>query len=87
MQIFRQGVINVTRIAEVLEAYEKPTYDWGAETAYRLFNAATFALNGRVMESPGTTGKLHKVVDDLCETAFWDKCARPIEQQAYLPLN
>ena len=46
--------------------------------------AATFALNGRVMESPGTTGKLHKVMDDLCETAFWDKCARPIEQQIML---
>ena len=87
MQLFRVGVINVTRIAEVLDAYEKPPYDWGTETAFRLFNATTFVLNGRVMESPSTTAKLHKVLDDLCEEAFWDKVRAPIEQQPLLPLN
>ena len=87
MQLFRQGIINVTRIAEVLDAYEKPPFDWGSTTAYRLFNAATFVLNGRVMESPATTAKLHKVLDDLCEDAFWDKIRAPIEQQPLLALN
>jgi hypothetical protein len=48
MQMYRSGVINVTRIAEVLDAYENPPHDWGRETAWRLFNATTFALTGRL---------------------------------------
>src|SRR5690606_8522587 len=43
MQLYRAEVINVQRIADVLEAYEKPPHDWGGETAYRLFNAVTFS--------------------------------------------
>lgn len=67
MQLYRQGVINVTRIADVLDAYEKPPHDWGEEpTCWRLFNAATFALSGRVAEDPGLTGKLHRVIDGFC---------------------
>lgn len=85
MQFYRAGIINVTRIAEVLEAYEKPPHDWGDETAYRLFNAATFSLAGRIMEAPAITAKLHSLVDDLCEDAFWDKARAPVEQLQLLP--
>lgn len=80
MQLYRAGVINVTRIAEVLDTYEKPPFDWGRETAYRLFNAATFTMNGRIMEAPGTTARLHEVIDDLCEEVFWDKARAPVTQ-------
>jgi hypothetical protein len=80
MQLFRDAIIGVTKIADVLDAYEKPPCDWGGETAYRLFNAATFTINGRVMETPGTTAKLHKVIDGICEDAFWDKTSAPMEQ-------
>jgi len=67
MQLYRRGVINVTRIAEVLEAYEKPPHDWGTPSAWRLFNATTFALTGKVAENPQATSQLHKVIDSVCE--------------------
>lgn len=67
MSMYRQGVINVTRIADVLEAFEEPPHDWGDHTAWRLFNAATFTLTGRVAENPATTSQLHQVIDLTCE--------------------
>jgi hypothetical protein len=67
MQLYRRGVINVTRIAEVLEAYETPPHDWGDKTAWRLFNAATFSLTGRVAEAPSATARLHQVIDGYCQ--------------------
>jgi hypothetical protein len=67
MQLYRRDVINLTRISDVLEAYQNPPHDWGEETAWRLFNAATFALTGRVAENPQTTSALHQVIDGFCE--------------------
>ena len=67
MQLYRQDVINVTRIADVLQAYQEPPHDWGDETAWRLFNATTFALAGRVAENPGATKQLHTILDGFCE--------------------
>lgn len=63
MQLYRRGVINVTRIADVLEAYENPPHDWGDKTAWRLFNATTYALAGKVAENPAQTTLLHNVID------------------------
>lgn len=68
MQFYRKGVINLQRIDDVLEAYEKPPHDWGDETAWRLFNAATFALTGKVAENPQATRQLHTVIDAVCDT-------------------
>jgi hypothetical protein len=66
MQMFRAGVINVQRIANVTDAWDNPVHDWGGRTAWRLFNAATFALTGRVAEDPRTTQKLHEVIEGTC---------------------
>ena len=66
MQLYRRGIINVTRIAEVLEAYETPPHDWGEQTAWRLFNATTYALTGKVAENPQATSQLHEVIDGFC---------------------
>ena len=66
MQMYRQGVINVTRIAEVLKAYEEPPHDWGDKTPWRLFNATTFALTGKIAENPSVTRQLHDVIDGVC---------------------
>lgn len=66
IELYKRGVINLQRIGDVLEAYEKPPHNWGDETAWRLFNAATFALTGRVAENPAITRQLHTVIDDLC---------------------
>ena len=68
MQLYRKGVINVTRIADVLGAYENPPAElgadpWGGKTAWRLFNATTYALAGKVAEDPRQTTLLHSVID------------------------
>ena len=40
-----RGVIGVQRIADVSEQWEHPSHEeWGERTAWRLFNATTFAL-------------------------------------------
>jgi hypothetical protein len=52
MAMYRNDVINVQRIADVVEQWERPAHDWGDKTAWRLFNAAAFALAGKVPKSP-----------------------------------
>ncbi len=67
MQMYRQGVINLTRIADVLQQWDAPVHDWGDKAAWRLFNAATYALNGKVIEQSDVTPRLHKIIDGVCE--------------------
>jgi hypothetical protein len=67
MNLYRQDIIGVQRIGEVLEQWERPAHDWGEKTAWRLFNAATFALAGKVAERPDLTKQLHQVIDGTCE--------------------
>lgn len=67
MSMYRRGVINLTRIGDVLKAYEEPPHDWGDKTPWRLFNAATFALTGKVAENPTITRQLHDVIDGVCQ--------------------
>jgi hypothetical protein len=68
MQMYRTGVINVQRIAEVEKEWETPSFvGFEDRTAWRLFNAATFALNGKVLGNPQATQKLHSVIDGVCE--------------------
>jgi hypothetical protein len=67
MNMFRENVINVQRIPEVLREWHEPSHDWGEPTAWRLFNAATFTLNGRVAENPQITRRLHNVIEGVCE--------------------
>jgi hypothetical protein len=68
MRLYREEVIGVQRIADVLRQWETPEYDWGGKTAFRLFNAATFTLAGKVSETPDLTKRLHQVIDRVCET-------------------
>jgi hypothetical protein len=67
MQLYRQGIINVTRISEVVRQWEEPGFDWGDKTAWRLFNATTHSLDGRIAENPQITQQLHQVIDGVCE--------------------
>lgn len=66
MSMYRQGVIGVQRIADVCEQWDTPAHDWGGRTAWRLFNATTFALTGKVVEQSDLTPRLHKVIDGVC---------------------
>jgi len=69
LNMYREGIINVQRIPEVLREWEEPSFDDFKDdrSAWRLFNAATFALTGRVIENAGVTPKLHQVIDGVCE--------------------
>jgi hypothetical protein len=66
MSLYRQDIIGVQAIGHVLKAYEDPPHDWGKKTAWRLINAATFALAGKVAEKPDLTKHLHAVIDGTC---------------------
>ena len=68
MNMYRNGIINVQRIPEVLREWEEPSFeDFNERNAWRLFNAATFALTGRVVENANVTPRLHQVIDGVCE--------------------
>jgi hypothetical protein len=69
MALYRMGVINIQRIAEVNKEWCDPTFEELNESysAWRLFNAVTFALNGRILENPRATPRLHQVIDGVCE--------------------
>lgn len=67
MQMYRREVIGVQAIGHVLKAYDEPPHDWGDRTAWRLFNAATFALAGKVAERPTITRDLHQVIDHVAQ--------------------
>ena len=69
LTMYRQGIINVQRVGDVANAWEKPPFDWGGRTAWRLFNAATYALTGRVVENNDITPRLHAVIDETCTLA------------------
>lgn len=64
MEMYRNDVIGVQRIADVEQAWREPPHDWGERTAWRLFNAATFSLQGRTLESD-ITPRLHKIIDGV----------------------
>lgn len=64
MEMYRNGIINLQRIATVNDQWNEPMHEeWGNRTAWRMFNAATYALSGRVSENPGTTAHLHQIID------------------------
>lgn len=68
MELYRHQVIGARRIADVHQQWQHPAHDWGNKTAWRLFNAATFALAGKVTEKPDLTNKLHMVLDRTCDS-------------------
>jgi hypothetical protein len=70
LTMYRKDIIGVQRIGDVVREWETPSHDWGDKTAWRLFNAATFALAGKVAEKPALTKQLHHVLDLTCDRVF-----------------
>lgn len=66
MRMYREDVINLQRIPDVMQQWEEPECDWGEKTAWRLFNATTFAIKNKVMERPAATQTLHGIIDAVC---------------------
>ena len=68
LNMFRQGIVNIQRVPEVLHEWEEPSFEeFNERNAWRLFNAATFALTGRIIENANLTPRLHTVIDGVCE--------------------
>lgn len=64
LMMYRLGIITVQRIADVLAQWQSPAYpEWGPPTAWRLFNATTYVLLGKVVADSALTPKLHRVID------------------------
>mgnify|MGYP000420871189 CR=1 FL=1 len=66
MQMYRNEVIGVQAIADMVREWETPSHDWGDKTAFRLFNCGTFVLTGKTVEKPALTRTLHQVIDGVC---------------------
>ena len=69
MGLYRMQVIGVQQIAHVNKEWAKPTFEEFNDdySAWQLFNAVTFALNGRVLDNPRATPRLHNVIDAVIE--------------------
>jgi len=69
LNMYREGIVNLQRIPDVLKEWQEPSFEefQTERSAWRLFNAATFALTGRVTDNPNATPRLHKVIDGVCE--------------------
>lgn len=66
LNMYREGIVNLQRIPDVLKEWQEPSFDEFEErSAWRLFNAATYVLTGRVVENPNATPRLHKVIDAI----------------------
>lgn len=68
----RRGVVNITALPDVWREWEEPSFDEfrdGGHTAWRLFNAVTFVLTGKVVANPATTSQLHQIIDGFAEAA------------------
>jgi hypothetical protein len=69
MELYRNGVINLQRIGDVDREWQEPSFEEmeeGGPTAWRLFNAVTFVLNGRILGEPRSTQELHRIIDGVC---------------------
>ncbi len=69
MEMYRNGVINLQRIGDVEHEWTNPSFEELEEsgpTAWRLFNAVTFVLNGRILGEPKSTQNLHRIIDGVC---------------------
>ena len=69
VRFHRQGAMPWASLKHVLDAFESPPHDWGDRSAWRLFNAATYTLRGRVAENPAATRTIHTILDGICEPA------------------
>lgn len=66
MLAYEADVINIQRVANVLDQWRTPDFDWGPDTAWKLMSCVTRVLEGRTAEDPRTTQRLHEVIDGTC---------------------
>lgn len=69
VQLYRQGIVGSQTMTKIISEWHEPSFDEFKvdRSAWRAFNAATFALTGRVAEKPSATADIHRILDGTCE--------------------
>lgn len=68
MEMYRQHIIGVQKIADVHDQFVNPKHDWGPPSVWRLLQSTTFALTAKaIVERPKITTQLHQVLDEVCD--------------------
>ena len=81
MEMMRRGVIAPSRVTKIWREWEEPSHDFGPQTLWRLFNAATETLKGTGLHRmPGITIELQSILDDFC--GFQPTLPEPIEGES-----
>ena len=72
VEMLRRNAVNPARIGKVVDEWDNPTFDHGADrNVWRLFNAATQALKGvNIHEMPSRTENLTAVCDEAASFAI-----------------
>jgi hypothetical protein len=69
LELYRQGVFPSKIIGDVNQEFYDPSFEEmriQPLNGWRLFNAVTFVLTGKILGSPQTSQTLHRVLDDVC---------------------
>ena len=68
VKLLLAGAINTSRVEKVVNEYHEPSFDHGARTAWRLFNAATQVLKeAPIHDLPPRTIAAQNVLDEFVE--------------------
>lgn len=68
LRMLREQVINTSRVEKVVNEWDKPSYDHGPRTVWRLFNAVTEAYKGmNIHELPQRAMGLQALCDQQAE--------------------
>jgi hypothetical protein len=68
IEMYRRGLFGIQTVADVLREFEQPSFEeMQAQTAWSLFNATTFTLEGKIVGNPRSATTIHQVIDGVCE--------------------
>ena len=67
VDMYRQNLIVSSEVGHIINIYDSPTHEeYGENTAWTLFNAATEAVKGKLGKLPKTTMGVHNILDGEC---------------------
>jgi hypothetical protein len=70
LSMYRREIINLQRIPEVLRGWDNPVFgEFQDRNVWRLFNAVTYSLAGRIFENTAITPRLHQLLSEICTSS------------------
>lgn len=86
MEGWRRKVFHSQNVLEVSKNFLEPPHDWGHDSAWKLFNAATYTLKpegfNKLAQLPQTTMQIHDMLDEFCHKELEDN--RGIEDMLWV---